>query len=190
MIIREGRFDRRFKVDIHDEESIKTIISKLLEDHNFEIINDKEGVEELILHLKYDSISKIKSILNSVYLRYGKNAILDDFIKEKYHSVTGIYKRITNYMVPEYIAVHEAGHALYLYKFSKSKKLLRVICDSQIGITYSTNNSRYSNRESEVESLQIALAGFIAEELILKKHDIGSALDLEKAFKIVFKLMN
>ena len=51
-LIREGRFDRKFDIEIRDEDDLKIIVERLLETHNFDLKNNKDGVEELILHLK------------------------------------------------------------------------------------------------------------------------------------------
>ena len=189
-LIREGRFDRKFEIEIRDEDDLKIIVEKLLETHNFDLKNNKEGVEELILHLKDHSVSKIKALFNSVYLRYGKDASLDDFLNENYFFDNGVVNKKEKYDIPKFIAIHEAGHALYIYKFSKTQKLLRVCCSNGGGKTYSTSNKMYISRDSEIESIQIALSGLIAEEIFFKKHDIGCKRDLRAAYKIAFSLMN
>lgn len=124
-----------------------------------------------------------------VYFKKGKEAELDDFINELTFLDTGCVESKEDYIVPRVIALHEAGHALYIYKFSRSKKFFRIRCYEQRGYTYSTDIS-HDNRENQIEDIQIALAGLVAEELFYKKHDIGCFNDLEKAYSSSFKLMN
>ena len=124
-----------------------------------------------------------------VYFKKGKIAELDDFINELTFLDTGCVENKEDYVVPRVIALHEAGHALYVYKFSKNKKFFRIKCYEQRGYTYSTNIS-FDDRENQIEDIQISLAGLVAEELFYKKHDIGCFNDLEDAYFSSFKLMN
>ena len=188
-LVREGRFDRKYEIKVFNNKELKDIIKHLLKDRSFNIEKVDDEVDELRQHLSGSSISKIKTLFNMVYFKKGKEAELDDFINELTFLDTGCVESKEDYIVPRVIALHEAGHALYIYKFSKSKKFFRIRCYEQRGYTYSTDVS-HDNRENQIEDIQISLAGLVAEELFYKKHDIGCFNDLEKAYSSSFKLMN
>ena len=48
----------------------------------------------------------------------------------------------------------------------------------------------YENRESRIDYMQGGLAGLVAEELLLGKHDLGCCSDLEKVHSYAYKLLN
>ena len=188
-LVREGRFDRKYEIKVFNNKELKEIIKHFLKERDFLIEKSEDEVEELRQHLTNSSISKIKTLFNIVYFKKGKEAKLDDFINELTFIDTGCVESKEDFIVPRVIALHEAGHALYVYKFSKRKKFFRVKCYENRGFTYSTDIFE-DNRETQIEDIQISLAGLVAEELFYKKHDIGCSNDLEKAYTSSFNLLN
>ena len=187
-LLREGRFDRKFRIEICNKNEIKEILNSLIKVRGFKL-NEYE-IDELSQHFRYESISLMKSIFNSVYFRYGKNAKIDDFINEYIFNDTGNIPNSDTLLVKEYIAVHEAGHALFTHKFSKNYKFLRLICTQNGGKTYTSALYEIDNKESLIEDIDISLAGMVAEKILLKEHNIGSVNDLNKAYRRSFKLVN
>lgn len=189
-LIRDGRFDRKFKIEISSEKELKVIVRKMLKDHNFLICDNEEEIEELTLHFEHASVSQIKSVCNSVFLRNGKNATLEDFINEIYFIKTGFIRKDKDFKVARQVSIHEAGHALYLYKFSKTMEFLRVICKATSGTTYFSDILESDGKERTIENVQSSIAGIVAEELIFKSHGVGCNQDLDDAYNASFALLN
>lgn len=186
-LLREGRFDRKFCIDVEDKKDNKEILEKLLKEREFNI-NEYE-LEELNLQLFGEPISKIKSLLNSVCFRYGKSASIDDFLKEYSFNESG-HIQDDNLNVPDYVAVHEAGHALYAKLFAKRLIFLRVNCNKEGGKTHC---SSYDNIQDSVycyNRIETSLAGMAAEEIIFGKHNVGCNNDMKKAYEMSYTIMN
>lgn len=187
-LLREGRFDRKFKIEIHDKKELEEILNNLIKIRGFNL--NQNEIDELSQHLKYQSVSSIKSIFNSVYFRYGLNAKIDDFINEYLFNDTGEIPDNDNLIVKDDVAIHEAGHALYIYKYSQKYKFLRVIITKDGGRTYSSPIEVFDCKKSMIERLDISLAGMVAEKILLKEYDTGSRDDLNKAYDKAFDLVN
>ncbi len=186
-LLREGRFDRKFKVLCNDKVDFKDIIEKFSLDRNL-IFNENEKYE-LIEELFGYSISKIKSIFNFASLKYGTSCSLDNILDTVDYLDTGYLSKKIDVDVGSVCAVHEAGHALYFYLFCKGNKFQRIYFTDGGGRTIIRNINDYINRDCLIERLQGDLAGIAAEEIIFKKHDIGCDSDLKKAKRIAYNLI-
>ena len=187
-LLREGRFDRKFNITIGNNKELKEIISRLLELRGFKL--DENEIGELALNFRYESIAMIKSVFNNVYFRYGSNPKVDDFISEINFMDSGYISNKEDLIVKDYIAVHEAGHALYLEKFCRKLNFLRVICNENGGKTYNGNFDSIDDLDTRLDGVEVSLAGLVAEEIIFKRHDIGSSDDLDKAYEAAYRLVN
>lgn len=187
-LLREGRFDRKFNIRITDKNELKEIIFKFLEIRDFKL--DDYEIEELTLNLRHEPISLIRTIFNNVYFRYGKNATLENFINEYTFLDSGCIKNNDNFKVDDFVAIHEAGHALYLYKLTRKLDVLRVICNEDGGRTYNANFDSIDDLETRLDNVEVSLAGIVAEELFFNYHSVGADEDLERAYKVSFKLVN
>lgn len=186
-LLREGRFDRKFKVSCNDKEDFKEIIEKFLLDRNLKF--DENEKYELIEELLGYSISKTKSIFDFASLKYGDSCSLDDIFNTVDYLDSGYIKKTNGVDVSNVCAVHEAGHALYCYLFNRKNKFQRIYFTDYGGRTVIRYISKYVDRDCLLERLQNYLAGIAAEEIIFKKHDVGCDKDLKNAKRIVYKLI-
>ena len=187
-LLRAGRFDRKFLIEVRGFNNLKSVIDGFLNQRNFKL--KEEDVDELTNIFKTSSISEIKLIFNNVYFRYGTNANLKNFIDEYFLNENGYIELNKNINIPKDVSVHEAGHALYIYKYTKTMKFGGVICNGMEGNTFNSFVEDYDNLNTRTEKVEVALSGLVAEEVIYKKHDIGSSNDLEKASDLAFRLTN
>ncbi len=186
-LIREGRFDRHFYIGITDGE-MEDIIRSFSTDAK--IILTEEEILELSQCLNYYSTGEIKAIFNNASLRYGDDCTIDNIINTADFLKTGYIGLDKKTKIDKYIAVHEAGHAIYSYFFCDSQRFLRIYFNDEGGCTISKDIDSKETIESRINKVRMSLAGIVAEELIFKKHSIGCSNDLEKAHNFAFRLMN
>ena len=186
-LIREGRFDRHFYIGITDGE-MEEIIKAFSTDAKIKLT--EEEISELSQSLNYYSTGEIKAIFNNASLRYGDECTIDNIINTADFLKTGFIGRDQRSKIDRYVAVHEAGHAVYSYFLCNTLRFLRVNFNDGGGCTVAKDIDTLSPRENKIDKVRMSLAGIVAEELMLKKHDVGCSNDLSKAYKISFKLMN
>lgn len=187
-LVREGRFDRHMEISLSDEKDVEDVIRGFTKDLGLTISDD--DICELIDVFAYRSPSIIRASLNDSYLRHGKSIKAEHVIKSldfiKYGYVENMNKDDLLYNT----AVHEAGHALYVYKYCKTQKFLRASFNKNGGVTVFKNEQGRDTSVGRIEDINSALAGLIAEEVVLGRHDVGCSSDLDKAHDTAFRLMN
>ena len=94
-----------------------------------------------------------------------------------------------NFKIERSHALHEAGHAVYLYFFSNHHEFLRIYFDRITGNTVYKELGDIRTDETILETLRCSLAGLAAEEIILKKHGIVCYEDLKKVHELAFNLL-
>lgn len=187
-LLREGRFDRHFYLRINDNDDLEEIIKGFSKDAGIKLTEN--DVSELLEILYHRSASTIRSIFNNAALRYGQNCTISQIVNTADFIKTGFISKDSKFVVERNTAVHEAGHALYLYKFCKTQKFLRIYFSDFGGFTVYRDINDFENKENRIETIQSALAGLISEELCLKSHGVGCGEDLEKAYDLAFRLVN
>ena len=185
-LVREGRFDRHFYIG-NTNDDIDEIIKHLALDSGLSLQEDE--VTELSMLFRYTRISQIKSTFNNVRLRYGNNYNIDNIISTRDHLRTGYFDD-NEFPIERYIAIHEAGHALYTHLFCKTKKFLRVYFNSYGGCTVCNDIDKIDTKESRIECIYVGLAGLVAEDIIFKEHNVGCGDDLGKVYNIALRLIN
>lgn len=188
-LLREGRFDRDFYLSSTNKDDLEEVIKGIIKDIGINIQNN--DIDELIDLFNGEYISKIKASFNDAYLRFGKNATIQDIINSNEYSRNGYLENKANFNVKRHVAIHEAGHSLYAYYYSKNIKFLRVfMINENEGKTIGVSEKSFDPYKRYLEDLRISLAGLTAEEICLKKHNVGSSNDLDKAYDLAFRLMN
>lgn len=186
-LVRPGRFDRHFNLLVKSKKDLKEIIIKFLNEYKIEL--NESDITELMQIFKNDTVCFIKSVLSNTSLRFGNECTIDNIIYTIDFFNTGYFKKAN----PEIInksAVHEAGHALYIYLFCKTQRFLRIYFDEDGGNTVFSYTREYITKESRIEQIRSALAGLIAEEIVSKYHDVGCSDDIEKAYNLSYRLIN
>ena len=188
-LLREGRFDRKFEIGaIEDLEDAKEMILGFL--NNINLTVSENELESLCFYLQDNPPVMIKSILSNYMLRFGNKLTLKNLARIIDYLDTGYIDKDSKYVVQPSLAIHEAGHAYYAYKYCNTKKFLRVYYDRQGGKTLTTFVNKYATVETMMQSIRTALAGVVAEELLLGKHEIGCESDMEKAYENMTLLIN
>jgi len=187
-LLREGRFDRKFGVCPTDKKDFKEMIKGFAIDTGLNLTS--EDITELTEDLFRYPVSTIRATFNNVSLRYGSDCTIDDILNIVDFISTGFANKNSNFSVSKNAAIHEAGHAIYLHKYCKTKEFLRIYFNNDGGNTVYKNLLDYVTIEERIETIRCALAGLIAEEIILGFHGVGCTEDLEKASESSFGLMN
>lgn len=187
-LLREGRFDRHFRTSINDQDDLLEMIRGFAKDAMIELSEtDENELVELFFHL---NASFIRAVFNNSSLRYGNKCTITDIINTADFLRTGFIQKNEKFKVTQRVAIHEAGHAVYLYLFSNTQKFLRIYFDNDGGKTVYRDLEENETRENREEKIRCALAGLIAEDLLLKNHGIGCGEDLEKVYNLSFRLVN
>lgn len=186
-LIREGRFDRHFFIGNTDGE-MEDIIRSFAKDSNIELSN--EDIMELAICFDICTTGEIKAIFNNASLRYGNKCTIDDIINTSDYLRTGYMNKDSDFNVPRYAAIHEAGHAIYSHIFCKTKTFLRIYFNDDGGVAVCKESNMIETKESRINCVRVGLAGLVAEDIILNNHDIGCGDDLEKAYDLSFRLIN
>lgn len=184
---REGRFDREFLVSLKDKSDLKDILKGFSKDTYLNFSDD--GIDELSDNLKRTPISKIKLSFATACLKYPNGCSIDELLKIIDFVKSGSLENDIE-SIPFQACIHEAGHALYLRKYCKNKKFLRIYFDKFGGTTVYKDLNNQISLEERLEHLRGCLAGLVAEELLMGYHDIGSHEDIEEANDIAFQLLN
>lgn len=187
-LLREGRFDRHFNTVVNNESDLLEIIKGFSNDAGIKL-NENDEVELVETFYHWPS-SFIKSVFNNVSLRYKDAWTISDIINTADFLKTGFINKNNDFNISLNAAIHEAGHAIYIYLFCKTQKFLRIYFDNKGGVTVFNAAIDYESKESRIETIRAVLAGLIAEDLILKDHEIGCGEDLEKAYNLSFRLLN
>ena len=180
-LLRDGRFDRRIPVYYPNSDARKIMFTKFLTE--FGISLENINIEHIAKVCSNCTCASIKSVCNDVFLRCDSGkATTEDvelsyrrIIDEEYSSKTEVYK---DYRV----AVHECGHALMAMRFKEDFAFYSTSFKDYGGVTIANavneNKDTIKKRESNIK---ISLSGYLAEEIVLGFHDVGSYSDYEKA---------
>ena len=187
-LLREGRFDRKFKIRPNEKNDFQEIVKGFSLTSGLKLTEDE--ISELAEYLRHYSVSTIRATFNNASLRYGNSCTINDILNTIDFIETGFINKTSNYKVQKDHAIHEAGHALYLYLFSKTQEFLRVYFNDEGGSTVYKDLIDIDTDEKLLDTIRCSLAGLVAEELILKKHGVGCYGDLSKAKKSTFNLIN
>ena len=187
-LLRDGRFDRKFKVNTRDKKDIEDIIVGFSKMAGLNL--GQYEIDELVDDLFFYSANEIRSIFNNVSLKYGDKATVNDVLNTADFLATGYVKKSDDYEVKRNVAIHEAGHALFIYKYSQYEKFMRIYFEDYGGRTVYKDVDIIESKESRIDTIRCALAGLVAEELVFGKLNIGSGRDLERAYDLSYRLVN
>jgi len=187
-LTRAGRFDRIIHIDYPDLESRKEIFKQFIQ---------KLGINDS--YVDYNHIANvaarctgadIKSICNDVYLRCGTTITTDD-LEKSYRRIIRNDFRDDKKMFRDYrVAIHEAGHILMALRFKENWTFYSANFNATGGITeIHEANEQVDTIQKREENIKIAISGYLAEEAIYKKHDVGSWSDYNDAQNQIERLI-
>lgn len=196
-LLREGRFDRRIRIDLPDLEQRERILRVHARNKPF---SEEVNLSDLAAQTVMFSGAQLEALLNEAAIRagrQGKDTIGQDEIDRAFYAVAAgedcpgrmreEEKRIT--------ACHEAGHALVTRLLMPESRIKRVtiIPSSRgaAGYSMSVSPDRMMHTKKELQAMiAAALGGRAAEEMMLGKDNVttGAAGDLAKAREIAGKM--
>ena len=187
-LLREGRFDRCFNVELQGKEEIKEVVKGYLSSTNMSL--NEGDINDLADEFYRCPPIHIRSAINGALLRKGKECTVDDIIDSSYFLQFGTMPSRASIEVNRRTAIHEAGHAAYLHFFAHSITYGRIYFTKTGGFTTIQRGTKLTSIELTNEIIQCDLAGLIAEELLLGRHDFGVHEDLDDAHSRAYKLVN
>jgi cell division protease FtsH len=189
-LLRPGRFDRQVALDRPD---LKGRL-QILRVHTRKVkLAPELDLEAIAARTPGFAGADLANLVNEATLRAakrGKEAVeAVDFDDALDRIVGGLEKknRVMNQKEREFVAVHEAGHALVAEHRSNVDRVARIsIIPRGIGTLGYTQQQptedRYLLRKSEIlDRIDVLLAGRVAEEILLQDVSTGAENDLERA---------
>jgi cell division protease FtsH len=189
-LLRSGRFDYRLFFGLPNQK--ERIV--LLKNFFIRYAIPQEGLDFSYLSNIADgcSCADLKLVCNTIRLRldpdYGVERI-EDVITESLNPQYEITRKEDR---KEFIAIHEAGHALMTVLNDDKIHFFRsLMCsgDNAGGITICNDNDDIASYEKDYARIQISLAGKLAEEVVLSYHGIGATSDYQVARNIAASLV-
>ena len=190
---RPGRFDRTIWLPYPHERERHDILTYYLAQHGKSITEDE--LDYLVEQTEGCSNACLSAIVTDACLRnHGKSIsgemleashLLLCFDELPYHKSV---ERLS--LVP---CVHEIGHAILIDRYRKHYTLRHISMRAKYshrGACYSTVKNVDQTQETFIESIEIDLAGFLANKILLGIKDDGSASDLIGARLEARRLIN
>lgn len=193
-LVRPGRFDRNVVVPLPDVRGRVAILKHHMADVQFDVDVDPSIIARGTPGM---SGADLRNLVNTAAIKASKegskHVTLHDFEWAKDRILMGA-ERKSHFVTPEgkkMTAYHEAGHALIALKTPGSMPLHKVTVMPRgraLGITFQlpeADKDSYSRKEMTA-SIDVALGGRAAEELIYGKDDTttGCSSDLERATQV------
>lgn len=188
-LLRNGRIEKLIYIAEPENDDIITLFKKFAKDLNLSL---PEDIEEGAISLLLDGLSSstIKAIVNDIALRNGLENITSQMIDE---SIYNISDKITDRSNKDYyqVAVHEAGHALLAKKYQKYFDIKRLSIANVYGfVSVREVDENMWNYEKVMADIEISMAGILSEKIILGTGSRGCEIDLERARKDAYNLVN
>lgn len=194
-LLRPGRFDRIVQVELPDKEGRLQILE--LHTRNKPLAADVR-LEEIAKDTFGFSGAHLESLANEAAImafRQGEKAISQKHFKEAIDKVMLGEKveRKPSEQELQRIAIHETGHALVseLERPGSVAHLTIVPRGQAMGyMRQSPEHDSYMQTKTQLESqIRIAIAGAVAEELLLQERSTGAANDIQEAVKLAKRLI-
>lgn len=116
-LLREGRFDRHFGTFINNQDDLLEIIRGFSKEAGISLSENDEN--ELVEIFSRYSASFIRAVFNNASLRFGEKWSISDIINTADFLRTGFIQKNKDFKIERSVAIHEAGHAVYIYLFCK-----------------------------------------------------------------------
>lgn len=187
-MLRPGRIDRKFEINLPDKETREELFKKFISD--LDLDDSNLNYEHIGYVCTRCSGAEIRAIINDAYLRVGNN-LNDDVLEESYKRIVNEdYDAKETTYICKVVAVHETGHILMGIKFNNDFKFFGAKFSCNGGTTLlKPINEDYDSIKFRLENIMIALGGLVAEEIIFKSKDLGSYSDLSKANDLAKRLI-
>lgn len=194
---REGRFDEKIEVQNPQGDDAKKIIKYYLGQKKFVADLDIDEVARL---LNGFSCAELESLINKAGVTAGyagktqieMEDILRAYIKTSFHAPLSSFSRTEKQL--EVLAYHETGHAIAAELLQPGSVSLITIANHMGSIggftAYYECDDYWIDKKYMENRIITLLAGRATTELKFGKVDIGAKSDIERAHKIVKRLMS
>ena len=187
-LLRSGRFDRKISINRPDRESRKELFIKFLTEFGISV-NDinLDHIARVCARL---TCSDVKAVCNDLYLRCKTNVSTEEVEKSYHRILDDEYGDSTKINKNIRVAVHEVGHSLMALHFKENWSFYSAYFNNSGGYTIINElNENEDTVQKREQKIMISLAGYLAEEVIYKDHDVGSYSDYQKAFDLCTRLI-
>ncbi len=186
-LLKDGVFDYKFKLANNDRADLEEAIKGFLSSYGLQLNDD--DIYELSDDLLHHPLSEIKRAIEIVTFRNGDKFVVNDIVNAVDFLETGLLYKNRNFKVNKETAIHEAGHVMYLYLFSKSQEFLHSYFRQNGGKTVYRDLLDVETRDSLFNLLRFSLSGIAAEEIICKRHKLGCEDDIKIAHRSAWRLL-
>ena len=190
---RPGRFDRAIWLFYPNERERHDILTHYLAQHGKSIAEDELGY--FVEQTEGCSNACLSAIVTDACLRNHGKSINGEML-EASHTLLRFHELPYHGPIerPALVScVHEIGHAILIDHYRKHYTLRHISMRAKYshrGACYSTVNNADQTQETVIESIEIDLAGFLANKILLGVKDDGSASDLTGARLEARRLIN
>lgn len=196
-LLRPGRFDRHVLVDHPDIRGREAILKVHVKSVKLDETVDLKQVAAITTGFVGADLAHLVNEAALLAARREKKAVgMTEFNEGVERVIGGLEKRnrVMSDDEKQRIAYHEAGHALVAYSLPNTDPVHKVTIVSRgmaLGyVMQRPEGDRNMSTQSELESkIQVALAGTLAEEIVLGDVGTGATSDLEKATKIARRMV-
>lgn len=190
--LRSGRFEHKINIDLPEYNDRLDIINLYIKKNNI-ILNNNLTAAYIAEKTNGFSPADIKKLFQNIKNIFNSNHItLENFIQTYLDTILGEENKeiILNKNEKKNTAIHESGHALVsfiLSRINNNYSTFDFVTITPRGRTLGTSHSkkdaeyRSLTKEHSENQIAIALAGRIAQEIILHKIDSGASNDLKNA---------
>lgn len=187
-LTRTGRFDRKIHIHRPDKEARELLFTKFLTE--FGVSLENINLPHLARVCGLLTCSDVKAVCNDLFLRCGKNGTTEE-VEKSYRRVTeGEYGSGRKVRKDIRVAVHECGHVLMGLHFKNNYAFHSAHFSQEGGYTViNETNENEDTVEKREQRIMISLAGYLAEETVYKRHEVGSYNDYQKAFDLCTRLV-
>ncbi|MGD1997473.1 MAG: ATP-dependent zinc metalloprotease FtsH [Candidatus Dependentiae bacterium] len=192
-LLRPGRFDRSVEVPYPDLKSREHILNV----HIKKIVLNKEiDTRRIARGTPGFSGADLENLVNEAALvatkKEKKEVTIEDFEIARDKIILGSERKtmIQTDEEKEVTAYHEGGHTLLNLLLPKTDPFQRVTIVPRgraLGVSMSLpeRDTYQTTRQKMLQQVQVALGGFIAEELIFGEQTSGASSDIQKATQII-----
>lgn len=188
-LLRNGRFGDKMRIECPEPATIAIYFRDRMKAFYGDSFDDGYFENEVFEMLEGNSFSDLSSMANRLFLEYpDKFPEFSQFMKFLAKQLNGSIKIGES---TDRIAIHEACHALMLYRYSKYQRLLYAYGDKDEGHVRGRNVLDYKGSyEAYLSDIAVSYAGIIGEKAFLGSGNLGALDDLNNARYDGFALVN
>ena len=182
-LLRPGRFDRTLSLGRPSKNDRYEILKNLLSKKDINLSDmDIKFLTDLV---NGSSCADIVALINDSILRNNGKQLSLEMIEKSYNLSFSAIPFCKGQKMNEYVAMHEAGHALIIYKNKDYYMFYRACIDNEDGSRGKCKvfevDENDSSLEKEIADIEIKIGGYLANKIVNNYIDSGSGLDLTGA---------